>query len=296
MPQQIQIGIIGVPGAWSSELLKTAFLNQKSVEVKVEVFNVNDIVYHVNSNTCTVNGKDLESFTAIVIKKLGEYSPRIIDCLNILSVLEDKGLKFFSSPKKLLKMISRISCTNELAIHGIQMPDTIITENIELAKRWIQAKEAVVFKPNYSTKAEGMHIFNASTEIEELEVLKNKYGHLYLQEKLQLPGRDYGIGFTGGKYVGSYARVGNKNSWNTTTRDGGHYEAYNPSKEVLAIAQKAQSIFNLNFCCVDVAESNKGIIVFEVSAFGGFKGLYKAENINAAELLSDFVLKEVFRS
>ena len=45
--------------------------------------------------------------------------------------------------------------------------------------------------------------------------------------------------------------------------------------------------------CVDVAETDDGPMVFEVSAFGGFRGLKEANSIDAAGLYVDYVLDRV---
>ena len=298
--ETVRIGVIGIPGAWSSELLRTSFkkLEQKrqfeKYSFEVDIFSISELVYDVNHDVVSYKSKSLKEYDAIIIKKLGEYAPRILDWLDMLSNIEKQGVPFFSSPQKLRRMISRIGCTRMLGANAVPMPETIITESSEDALEWIKQKHGAVFKPNFSTKARGMEILNEENcSIEKLDALKNEYSTLYLQELLDLPGQDYGVVFSGGEYIATYARVGSKDSWNTTTRDGGHYASYNPDETILEMAHKAQAIFGLDFCCVDVAESTKGAIVFEVSAFGGFKGLYEGVGINSADLLSEYIMKKI---
>ena len=90
--------------------------------------------------------------------------------------------------------------------------------------------------------------------------------------------------------MATYARVNNGNSWNTTINSGGKYEAYEPSPEIIQLARRAQEPFGLDFTCVDVVETNNGPMVFEVSAFGGFRGLLQANEVDAASLYADYVL------
>lgn len=284
------IAIIGIPDSWSSEFLKRTIEDKG---IAVDLFKVNDLVFHIQLNKVFYGDKDLESYDAIIIKKLGQYHPRILDWLDILGNLEDKGLRFYSSPKKLRNMISRIGCTKGLAAGEIPMPPTLITENIEEAQAWIDEREGAVFKPNFSTKARGMEILKpGEAHGEKLQQLMEQFGLLYLQELMELPGQDFGVVFTGDKYLGTYARVSGDNTWNTTTADGGHYASYDPDENILEIARKAKDLFGLDFCCVDVAVTPIGPIVFEVSAFGGFKGLYQGANINAAEELINHILKQ----
>jgi ribosomal protein S6--L-glutamate ligase len=49
----------------------------------------------------------------------------------------------------------------------------------------------------------------------------------------------------------------------------------------------------MDFTTVDVAETRDGPIVFEVSAFGGFRGASEGIGINAAQLYVEHVLAEL---
>ena len=109
--------------------------------------------------------------------------------------------------------------------------------------------------------------------------------------KLEMPDRDLGVLFLDGQYIGSYARVGAHGAWNTTTDSGGRYAKVEPTKEVVALAQRAQDLFGLTLTSVDVVETPSGPLVFEVSAFGGFRGLTASEGVDAARLYVDHVLQ-----
>ncbi len=291
---ELSIAIIGVPGAWSSEHLKHALESVESATVTAEIIPVESLVFSVQDNLAYYQSKALTEFDAVVIKKLGAYRPKILDWLDVLSNMEDKGLPFFSSPKKLRRMISRVGCTLGLSAHEVTMPNTFITESVSEAIEWIEEKKTVVFKPNFSTKAKGMEVIDFTDVSDEwLTNLKKQFGVLYLQEKMELPGKDLGVVFLGEEYLGTYARVGSKESWNTTTRDGGYYESHEPNEEILALARKARAVFDLDFCCVDVAETPSGYVVFEVSAFGGFSGLYKGAGIDTAAQLSEQIIQRL---
>jgi len=105
--------------------------------------------------------------------------------------------------------------------------------------------------------------------------------------------KDLGVTFLGGKYLATYARKSGGSSWNTTTNAGGKYVGHEPSREIIALAEKAQSLFDMAFTCVDIAETSEGPIVFEVSAFGGFRGLLDACGIDAAGAYAKHVLENI---
>ena len=116
---------------------------------------------------------------------------------------------------------------------------------------------------------------------------------MYIQRKVELPGRDLGMAFLAGEYLGTYARVPQTDTWNTTIHSGGRYERFDPPEEIIDLAYRAQAPFGMDFTTVDVAETPDGPIVFEVSAFGGFRGAKEGTGINAAALYVEHALKEL---
>jgi ribosomal protein S6--L-glutamate ligase len=116
---------------------------------------------------------------------------------------------------------------------------------------------------------------------------------MYIEQKVELPGRDLGMVFLAGEYLGSYARVSKGDAWNTTIHSGGKYAAYTPPDDIIELAQRAQALFGMDFTTVDVAETNSGPIVFEVSAFGGFRGALEGIGIDAGGLYADHVLRQL---
>jgi len=99
--------------------------------------------------------------------------------------------------------------------------------------------------------------------------------------------------FLDGEYLGTYARVSKGDAWNTTIHSGGKYASHTPPDDVIALAQRAQAPFAMDFTTVDVAEAGEGPIVFEVSAFGGFRGALEGIGINAAGLYTEHVLRQL---
>jgi len=241
---------------------------------------------------------DLFGCDGIVIKKVGRsYGPENINYLEILRFVNDAGIPCFSKPAAILRVYNRAACSLTLAGAGLPLPPTVITENAEDALAAVSEYGEAILKPLYTSKARGMEYVTAGPEASAriARYRERTPGPLYVQKKVDNPGRDLGITFLGGEYLATYARVGQPGAWATTTAAGGRYEAYHPDDSVLALAARAQSLFGLDFTCVDVAETNDGPVIFEVSAFGGFRGLLEGNGIDAAALLADYVRREVRR-
>jgi ribosomal protein S6--L-glutamate ligase len=251
------------------------------------------VVLDLERGTARFGDLDLASLDGLVIKKIGKpYSADLLDRLAMLRFVRGNGLPVYSDPFAIKRVLDRLSCTVTLRLENIPMPSTVITEQVDHAVDAVHQFGKAVLKPLYSTKARGMQVIESSPDTREQIMAFQSDGNpvLYVQKMLDLPGRDLGVAFLGGEFLGCYARTGSKESWNTTVRAGGRYQPFEPTPEILALAQRAQDLFDLSFTCVDIAETEKGLVVFEVSAFGGFRGLLEANQIDAASLYADYVL------
>ncbi|GAB6097032.1 hypothetical protein JCM14469_32860 [Desulfatiferula olefinivorans] len=285
-----RIGVIGTPGGWSSELLADTVGRLTGFRLLIDMEN---IVLDLETGRVMLGDLDLFSLDGMIVKKIGAwYSPDLLDRLEILRFMAEKGLRICSSPEKILRVIDRLSCTVTLSAAGIPMPPTIVTESVDEAMGAVKRFGRAVFKPLYSTKAKGMCIIeNTPDARDRIMAFKAENSIMYIQAMIEHNGMDLGITFLGGRYLTTYARCGNGNSWNTTTRSGGRYNPFSPDKDLVDLAWKAQNLFGLDFTCVDVALTPTGPVVFEVSAFGGFKGVMTTSDIDPAERYVNYVLE-----
>jgi len=300
-----KIGVIGIAGKWSTETLADA------VEMKTgfrQLIDMADVSLDLNQGRLLHHGPgshgtelevhDLCQLDALVVKKISAtYSPNTLDRLELLRVAENAGVRVFSGAENMLRLIDRLSCTVTLNNADIPMPETRVTESIDVAKAAVEEFGCAIFKPLYSTKARGMEVIDASMGMTKIELAIRGFQKnnpvMYIQRKLELSGRDLGMVFLANDYLGTYARVSKNDAWNTTIHSGGHYEAYTPSDEVIELARRAQAPFGMDFTTVDVAETAQGPVVFEVSAFGGFRGAKEGMGINVAERYVEHVLAEL---
>lgn len=291
----MRIGVIGVPGRWSSEHLADQFGEKTGYRL---LLSSDDITLRLETLQAASNQSDLSSLDALVVKKLGpDYSHHIMDRVEVLRAIASSGLQVFPHPDAIAKAVNRLSCTVALREADIPIPETVITEDLDEAYETVQRFGKAIFKPLFTSKARGMMFFDAKHtapgELKEFREAGNPV--MYIQKKVDIPGRDLGVVFLGEEYLATYARVGTSDSWNTTTVFGGRYAKHEPSAEVLAVAKAAQSVFGLQFTSVDVAETTDGPLVFEVSAFGGFRGLKETQEIDAGKLYADHILELLTR-
>ncbi len=290
-----KIAVIGIPGKWSTETLADALEERTGFRL---VLDMGDVRANLETNTIWAGDVNLCELDGLAVKKISQvYSPNTLDRIELLRIAEHHGVRVFSKAETIIRMIDRLSCTVTLRNGDIPMPKTRICEDVKTALDIVKDYGEAVFKPLYSTKARGMCIISADNDeadiIKEIEAFKADNQVMYIQQKLDLPGRDYGMVFLGGKYYGTYARVSQSDSWNTTINSGGKYALHEPPQSTIDLASKAERLFGMDFTTVDVADTDDGPIVFEVSAFGGFQGAKEGIGIDAAALYADYILTEL---
>lgn len=293
--RHLRVGVVGLPGKWSTETLADAVEQRTGFRLVIDMAQV---VLDLATGKLWCQGHDLTELDALLVKKISlEYSPNSIDRLELLRVAEAAGVRVFSGAERILRLIDRLSCTVTLANAGIPMPETRVTEDPAAAVDAVRAFGSAVFKPLFSTKARGMCVIEAAAGgamiREQVDAFAAANPMMYIQRRINLGDRDLGMVFLGGEYLGSYARVSNADAWNTTIHSGGRYAAYSPDESVIDLATRAQAPFGMDFTTVDVAETDDGPIVFEVSAFGGFRGALEGMGLNAAERYVEYVIDHV---
>lgn len=293
----LKIGVIGLPGKWSTETLADAVATKTGFRL---VIDMSQVTLNLATQELFYKGWNLCQLDALIIKKISaSYCPNTLDRLEMLRVAENAGVKVFSRPANILRLIDRLSCTVSLRNAGIPMPATRVTEDVNEAVAIVQEFGSAIFKPLYSTKARGMCVINhddGKTKIRKtIEDFHKHNPMMYIQQKMDLGGQDMGLMFLNGEYLGAYARISKNKSWNTTINSGGAYAQVEPAEDIVALAHKAQSLFDMSYTTVDVAETENGAVVFEVSAFGGFRGAKEGMNLDVADRYTDHVINSIGR-
>jgi ribosomal protein S6--L-glutamate ligase len=287
----MNIGVVGVPGGESSEKLADAVA---AVTGKRLLVSMDAVRLDLPSGRCLHHGEDISALDALIIKKIGSrYSPDLLDRLAILCFLAGRGVRVFSDPHTIIRMVDRLGCTLALQAAGVPMPPTTITENPEQALQAVKLYGRAILKPLYTSKARGMLLVCGEDPALPGLLAEYRSGNtvLYVQQALRLNDNlDLGVVFLGKDYLTTYARVKAEHAWNTTTANGGRYAPFTPDAAILAVARKARDVFDLAFTCVDVAVADDGPVVFEVSAFGGFRGVAETSGLDPAALVAEHLL------
>ncbi|WP_319380908.1 hypothetical protein [Thiomicrorhabdus sp.] len=194
----LKIGVVGIPGKWSTEVLADEIEQRTGFRL---VIDIEQVVADLSTPEILYKDQCLCKLDGIIIKKISQtYSPQVLDRLEILRFAECCGVKIYSKPAEILKLVDRMSCTVSLAKAQIPMPKTLITEDVSAAYDAVHRFGSVVLKPLFSTKARGMEVLESSSDKKNLadsvERLQGKTRLLVHSTKSSITRTRYGAGLS----------------------------------------------------------------------------------------------------
>ena len=291
MGSDLRLGVAGVPGSWSTEQLGTAL---RSLGAATAVFDLRDCVFDLTAGAVTLDGWDLRELDGLVVKKLGTQGEGTASSrLRVLQQLEYQGVRVFSPVAAIAQVLDRYRMTQRLAQAGLPLPRTIVAEHIDAAAECVLEWGQAVVKPIVTSKGRGMVLLarEGTVRLQLRRWAREWGGPFYLQEYVPGPGRDIGVALLGGRVLGAYYRVARPGAWLTTTAAEGRYEPCECTPDIERLAIAAAGVFPLDYTVVDLVESSTGYLIYEVSAFGGFAGLWQTRGIDAARLYAEYVVQ-----
>ncbi len=278
----MRVGVAGVPGAWSTEALVSAL---RLLGVESFSFSLASCLCDLTRGRVYLDGEDLSGLDGLMVKKLGPSNDRIVPSrVQLLRQLETGGLRVFSSAEAISRTVDRYRMTQRLTLAGVPIPDTVVTEDLQAAMDQIRAWGRAVLKPIFTSKGRGMLLLSSDDLSADrlMEWQRQFEMPFYLQRFVPNPGRDIGVAVLGGEVLAAFYRVSSDGSWLTTTSAGGHYERCPVNREMALLATLAAASLGLDYTVVDLVEGPSGYLVYEASAFGGFSGLWKCQQLDVA--------------
>ncbi len=198
--------------------------------------------------------------------------------LSLAGVLHSAGAKILNPYPTVVAMRDKIISTKLLLDAGVPLPETFFAAHSGFLADALKDGPLVV-KPFWAaSQGRGVRIIRSD---DELEGVTTDEGLFFAQRFHQPDGLDHKL-YVIGEQVFGVRRV-----WPPKTLEDKLGEPFEVSGEMEEIALKCGQAFSVGLYGVDVITSNGQPFVVDINTFPGFKGVP-----NAAELLSEFILKE----
>jgi ribosomal protein S6--L-glutamate ligase len=257
------------------------------------VFSLSDCLHDLSARTVTLDGLDLGALDAIVVKKLGEEPTQACALRpHLLRELEAHGVRVYSKPSAIERAMDRYRMTMTLIAAGLPVPETLAVESEAGLEEASTRLGSCVVKPIYTSKGRGFVRLNGGGSHAADGSSAPIRGTVLAQRFVEAPGRDIGACVLGGRFAGAFYRVAAEGAWLTTTAAGGQYAPCDLPRAGRELAENAADVFGLEYTVVDLVETGGGYQIYEVSAFGGFRGLWEAYRYDVAVAYASYIKRD----
>ena len=236
-------------------------------------------------DAAVVRGIGMVSSTEILFKRL-----------DILKQLELLGTLVVNPANSLVCARDKFMALLKLKEAGLPVPNTAVVEDVfevsEITKRW----GTVVLKPLMGSMGYGS--IKVSDPDIAFMIAKTWITHgqpIYIQKYERVGNRDIRIFVVGDEVLGAIYRYAPPNSWKTNVAQGARVEKAPLSEELRELAIKASATLGLLYSGIDVGETEKGYVIYEVNASPHWMGFMSVTGINPAEKIASLVLELIKR-
>ena len=247
-----------------------------------------------------MNGMDgMDGMDGIIVRDVG-----ISNLLDLISVKFDL-IRIFEIERRTTVMNSSMAIQNAankflsfvlFQRAHLPLPPTVVTADLEVAKRAIEDFGSVLVKPIFGSQGKGI-IKLEGYEYAPLKVaalLKDR-GVLYLQQFVHNPGRDIRVFVVGETALGAIYRVTPPGSFRSNLSQGGSPRKCELTEELCELAVRATKAVGADFAGVDLIESADGLYLLEINATPSERGIKLTCGIDVTEKIVDLLFTRLKR-
>ena len=216
-------------------------------------------------------------------------------------MLENAGLRLFNSAAavencddKLLTYLALGACGLRLAksipaplcYTKNAMPNPAFLENVANSLGF-----PLVAKKSFGSFGAGVRLVHGMPELIKTEEEWLYEPHFYQQYEHASCGKDYRIIVIGGQAVGCMQRVAQAGEFRSNIELGGIGKKATPDEAYLRAAELAAKTLGLDYCGVDLLETEDGPVLCEVNSNAFFDGFEQVTGLDVAALYAKHVAK-----
>ncbi|XP_063291461.1 beta-citrylglutamate synthase B-like isoform X2 [Pelobates fuscus] len=217
--------------------------------------------------------------------------------VTILRHLEKIGCRVVNRLQPMLRCINKFWTLQELAGHGIPVPDSLSYGGYLGMQQLIELGESQLSYPLVVKNTRGCRgnaVFLAGNKGQMLEiqhVLKMDTPYLFQQYIKESHGRDVRVMVIGGQVVASAKRISQGGRLQSNFSQGSLPELYTLDESGRNLASRVSEILGMDICAIDLLIRDDGsFCVCEVNSNPGFIPLGKTCNLDIHSLIARHVI------
>lgn len=215
-------------------------------------------------------------------------------------LLEMAGLRLFNSAKAIEICDDKMTTYLALKGSGLRLAKTIpaplcYTKGAKVNEEFLQGVAEnlgfpLVAKKSYGSFGAGVRLVPGMPELRKTaeEFLHEPY---FFQEYIQEScGRDIRVIVVGGKALGGMERVAKEGEFRSNIELGGRGRKIELKREYAIAAERAAKALGLDYCGVDLLQTQAGPVLCEVNSNAFFEGFEEATGLDIAKAYAEHIV------
>ena len=297
----LRVAVVGEPTGWHVGRLLAALSSLghrgtvvRWTELSAEVRTARPVTSATGSDRLASERllpPDLEEADIVVVRGMpGGGLEEVIFRMDLLGRLAARGTPVVNSPRGLEIAIDKYLSLARIAAAGLPVPRTIIAQHPDaMLEAWRSLGCDCVVKPLFGSRGRGLARLadeESLTPLIDSAIAAQPSGAVaYLQEFVPHDGWDVRILIVG-KAAFAIRRFAAGDEWRTNVSLGGRPEPFDPPADWIDMARAASLAVETEIAGVDLLPARDGrILVLEVNAVPGWRGLEAATGVQVAETI-----------
>lgn len=213
--------------------------------------------------------------------------------LAVVRQFQMMGVYCLNSAKGIARSRDKLRALQHLSRHGIGLPPTVYTRQVEHLPNGIQQLEGFPVVVKLLRGTQGVGVVLAESQPAAASVIEAFHGldqDLLIQKFIrEAQGADIRAFVVGNRVIGAMHRQAVQGEFRSNLHRGGTARMIHLSRPYARTAVRAARILGLNVAGVDLLESREGPMVMEVNSSPGLEGIEKATGEDVAGAIIEHI-------
>ncbi|KAG5281668.1 hypothetical protein AALO_G00047480 [Alosa alosa] len=216
--------------------------------------------------------------------------------ITVLRHLEKMGCRLVNRPQAILNCVNKFWTFQELAGHGVPLPDTYSYGGHDNFRKMIDEAEPlgypVVVKNARGHRGKAVFLARDKQHLSDLcHLIRHEAPYLFQEYVRESHGRDVRVVLVGGRVIGSMLRCSTDGRMQSNCSLGGVGMMCPLSEQGKQLAVQVSNILGMDVCGIDLLQLNDGsFVVCEANANVGFIAFDQACGLDVAGIVADYAL------
>ncbi|KAK1163364.1 UNVERIFIED_CONTAM: hypothetical protein FKN15_005411 [Acipenser sinensis] len=243
-----------------------------------------------------VNGESVSSYPQVAVVRVPTPWIQSDSDITVLRHLEKMGCRLMNRPQAVLNCVNKFWTFQELAGHGVPLPDTFSYGGHENFAKMIDEAEALEFplvvKNTRGHRGKAVFLARDKPHLSDLtHLIRHDAPYLFQQYVQESHGRDVRVIVVGGRVVGTMLRCATDGRMQSNCSLGGVGMMCSLSEQGKQLAVQASNILGMDVCGIDLLTKSDGsFMVCEANANVGFIAFDRVCGLDVAGVIADYAL------